>query len=735
MVSVACAIAVLKTGAVAVRWATVLGGRTAIRNGLFLIVGFDRSFGASTVCSDHRRAEEQFCELASGVVIEQRSLRPFVFRIAIWCHLPCSSRWVCACPPGHLMIVPRLRRMTIAQELLGRVTHALPGGGEARPGQVEMSDKVAKTLADDDVLLVEAGTGTGKSLAYLTPIVAEERQAVVATATIALQSQLVETDLPLVAKALDRDVTVALLKGRRNYLCRQRLAELERAKRDEQLQLLGGRNPDGHLETVIEWADSTVDGDREELNPAPPHEVWTAVSVGADECPGAARCPSGDQCFSEQARQRAMAADVIVTNHHYYGLNIASGGVLLPEHDIVVFDEAHQLPEVLGATCGTELGGGRFRALSRRVRSVLTDDELPLNLDHTAGDVDELLRPLVGKALADLADLVGVLVMGRDRSEKVISALRKLDPGEGSDVAARIERTMLIASRLVNDIDAVLEADPSDVLWVDGAPNNPVLRRTPLELEDILEENLWKEKAVILTSATLSDGIVGQLGLDADKPVERVGSPFDYESSGLLYCPTDLPQPRSETHRAASQDEMIALVNAAGGRALCLFTSFGAMTEAAERLEKELDNEILVQGEAPKGALIETFKAKPSAILLATLSFWQGIDLPGSTLTLVTIDRLPFPRPDEPVAQARRDRAGKFAFREVDLPRAQTLLAQAAGRLIRRADDKGVVAVLDPRLANNRSYRWDLIKALPPFKRTKDRDEVVAFLEKLNQDD
>ena len=262
-----------------------------------------------------------------------------------------------------------------------------------------------------------------------------------------------------------------------------------------------------------------------------------------------------------------MAADVIVTNHHYYGLNIASGGVLLPEHEVVVFDEAHQLPEVLGATCGTELGGGRFRALSRRVRSVLTDDDLPLDLDNSAVDVDELLAPLLGKALTELADLVSAFVTGRDRAEKVIAALRKLDPSEGSDIAARIERAMLISSRLINDIDAVLEAKDSDVLWVDGTAKNPMLRRTPLELEDLLEENLWQDKAVILTSATLSDGIITQLGLDPEKEVTRVGSPFDYENSGLLYCPTTLPQPRSERYRAACQDEIMALIDAAGGRA------------------------------------------------------------------------------------------------------------------------------------------------------------------------
>ncbi len=622
--------------------------------------------------------------------------------------------------------------MTRVVELLDSVTRALPGGGEVRPGQMEMAERVAEALATDSAVLVEAGTGTGKSLAYLTPVVASGRQAVVATATIALQTQLVDSDLPLVAKALDRPVTVALLKGRRNYLCRQRLAELERAQRTEQLQLLGGRNPDHHLEDVVRWAETTTDGDREELDPSPPSEVWSAVSVGPDECPGAARCPSGAACFSEQARQRAMAADVIVTNQHYYGLDIASGGALLPEHEVVVFDEAHQLPEVLGATCGTELGGGRFRALARRVRSILTDDELAIDIDTSAAELDTILRPTVGQALTDLGELVGVVVTGRDRADRVIAALRKLDPGEGSDVAARIERTMLAATRLVDDIDAVLEAGPSDVLWVDGSQNHPTLRRTPLDLEQLLETNLWASKAVILTSATLSDGIVGQLGLGPEHSVQRVGSPFDYESLGLLYCPTDLPPPRSESYRVAVQDEILTLVGAAGGRALCLFTSFGAMSEAAERFAEELDTPVLVQGDAPKGVLIERFKADPSAILLATLSFWQGIDLPGSTLTLVTIDRLPFPRPDEPVAQARRDRAGKAAFREVDLPRAQTLLAQAAGRLIRRADDRGVVAVLDSRLATNRSYRWDLVRALPPFKRTKDQDEVVAFLAGLD---
>jgi ATP-dependent DNA helicase DinG len=622
--------------------------------------------------------------------------------------------------------------------MLGKVAQELPGGGEHRPGQIEMAELVAGAIDAQEPVLVEAGTGTGKSLAYLTPVIDAGRQAVVATATIALQSQLVDSDIPLVAKALGTDVRVALLKGRRNYLCRQRLDELERAQRSEQLQLLGGRNPDHHLEAVIDWAEVTEDGDREELDPAPPSEVWTAVSVGADECPGATRCPAGDRCFSEQARQRAMTADVIVTNHHYYGLNIAADGALLPEHDIVVFDEAHQLPEVLGATCGTDLAGTRLRALARRVRTILTDDEVALRLDQAADDLDGALRPIVGTTISEQATIIGPLVAARDRAERVLNELRKLDPGEGTDVAARIERANLTATRLVTDIDAVIEAADSDVLWVDGGDLNPVLKRTPLELAELLEANLWADRSVILTSATLADGIVEQLGLSsprsgATSTVERVGSPFDYEAAGLLYCPTDLPPPRSAEHRGAVQDEIAALVEAAGGRALCLFTSYGAMTEAAERLESVIDNPVLVQGQGSKAVLIERFKADPRAVLLATMSFWQGIDLPGDTLTLVTIDRIPFPRPDEPVAQARRDRAGRYAFRLVDLPRAQTLLAQAAGRLIRRGDDRGVVAVLDPRLATTKSYRWDLIQAMPPFRRTKDRSEVVAFLAELDR--
>lgn len=596
-----------------------------------------------------------------------------------------------------------------------------------------MTEHVADAIESRSTLLIEAGTGTGKSLAYLAPIVAAGAKAVIATATIALQGQLLSQDLPLIASGVDRPLSIALLKGRRNYLCQQRMSELQRANRDEQLELLGGRNPSNHLAAVLDWAEDTIEGDREELDPSPPSEVWSAVSVGSDECPGAARCPSGASCYSETARNRAFEADVIVTNHHYYGLHLASEGALLPDHDVVVFDEAHQLVETLGATCGTEMSGNRFRGLGRRVRAVLTDDQLPTHLDRVGFELDDELRPRRGE-LADITtDLVASLVAGRDQAEQVISALRKLNPGEGSDVAARIERGMVTATGLINDIDAIIGADESDVLWVDGSDLYPVLRRTPLEVGSVLDDYLWDERAVVLTSATLADGVASQLGLPASTTVKRVESPFDYAEQGLLYCATGLPNPRSGDFRRAVQNEIAVLAKAAGGRTLALFTSNSAMREAAETLEAELPGPILVQGDGPRQVLVERLRSEPGAVLCATLSFWQGVDIPGDALTLVTIDRLPFPRPDEPVSQARRDRAGAAAFRTVDLPRAQTLLAQAAGRLIRRTDDRGVVAVLDPRLATNKNYRWDLINALPPLRRTKDRGEVTAFLSELDE--
>lgn len=632
-------------------------------------------------------------------------------------------------------------------DLLGSVTQGVLGGGEDRPGQRQMAELVNDAVRDaGTAVAIQAGTGTGKSIAYLTPVVQaltdqKIERAIIATATIALQDQLLSSDVPTTVDALGADVTAAVLKGRSNYLCLQRLDELNEAALTEQQQLLPGSDAQSHLPSINDWAESTTSGDREELVPAPPAAVWRAVSVGPDECPGAAKCPRGSDCFAENARNTATGADIVITNHHFYGLHMASDGVLLPPHEVVVFDEAHHLPDVISSTSGAELSGGRFRNIARRVRSLLTEADVPDLLIRSADDLPDQLRGGLGSRMAIGAELQAVLLAGRTRCETAVKELRSVTKNAESGgtkidtkTATRIERAMRMLTSLIDDIDIVINADPeSTVLWVDGTPGNPTLKATPIDVSSLCQEWLWTGQSVVLTSATLSPEIGSSLGRP-ELTIDHVPSPFDYAELGLLYCPLHLPLPKDPSYPEQSRREIKRLVEAAGGRALCLFTSYRAMEGAAEYLEEELDADmtVLVQGTESKAELIRQFVDTDEAVLLATMSFWQGVDLPGDDLTLVTIDRLPFPRPDDPVLSARRDRLGSSAFRMIDLPRAATLLAQAAGRLVRRSDDHGVVAVLDKRLAVNKSYRWDLINALPPFKRTKEPEEVYQFLQSLD---
>lgn len=637
--------------------------------------------------------------------------------------------------------------MSQIPNLLGKVTHKVAGGGEDRPGQVEMAELVSEFLDQKGgAVAIEAGTGTGKSIAYLTPVIhaltkSRIERAVVATATIALQDQLLGSDLPTAIEALGADVTAAVLKGRSNYLCLQRLDELNEANITEQQQLLAGSDAQSHLPSLVKWAAETDSGDREELVPAPPSTIWRAVSVGPDECPGASRCPRGDDCFAESARNRAANADIVVTNHHFYGIHMASDGVLLPPHDTVIFDEAHNLPEVISATTGAELNGGRFRNIARRVRSLFTEGDIADLLIRSADNLPDELREHTGKRIVVNATLMAVLLAGRSRCESAVKGLRRVTEAakEGgtpldSKTATRVERSMRLLTSLIDDIDLVMEADPdSTVLWVDGSYGNPTLRATPIDVRRVCESQLWPDKAVILTSATVPTSLGESLGRP-ELEIRKVASPFDYPNLGYLYCPIHLPPPNDPGFGEASREEMLKLVTAAGGRALCLFTSYRAMEAAAEFLEENLEDiTVLVQGSESKTELLRHFVAAEATVLLATMSFWQGVDLPGDDLTLVTVDRIPFPRPDDPVLSARRERLGNRAFGTIDLPRAATLLAQAAGRLVRRRDDRGVVAILDRRLATSKNYRWDLINALPPFERTKDADQVYSFLRSLDE--
>jgi ATP-dependent DNA helicase DinG len=615
--------------------------------------------------------------------------------------------------------------------VLKHVTAQLPGH-EDRPGQMRMAELVAEAIQSEKHVVVQAGTGTGKSLAYLVPAILSGRHVVVATATKALQDQLATKDLPFLDQHLGQPFEWAILKGRSNYLCLQRLREAT-AKGDGQLQLDDlAPTVRAEIARLATWATSTGTGDQAELSWAPNPRAWEAVSVSAEQCPGAARCPLGEPCFAEAARRRAAEADVLVVNTHLYGMHVASGGVLLPEHDVVVFDEAHQLEDTISSTAGLRISAGRFSAVAASVRAIVDDDGLAGAIAGAGADLAAALAPLAGRRIAlPMPDaLVDALAAGRRHLDVAQEALRNIDPPL-VDAQQRKLRAQRASTSLTNDLDKAMDVPPQHVAWVAGPDHQPALEVAPIDVGPLLDAAVWGVRTAVLTSATIPLGLPRRVGLDEDAvDVLDVGSPFDYDANALLYCAAHLPDPRHATFAAKVHDELEALVLAAGGRTLALFTSWRAMREAAEALRGRLPFRILTQDELPKPALVEAFSTDESSCLFATAGLFQGIDVPGASLSLVTIDRIPFPRPDDPLLEARRELAGSSAFQVVDLPRASTLLAQAAGRLIRNATDRGVVAVFDPRLAKA-AYRWDVVRALPPMRRTKHRDEAERFLRDL----
>ncbi|WP_419928177.1 ATP-dependent DNA helicase [Candidatus Poriferisocius sp.] len=607
---------------------------------------------------------------------------------------------------------------------------SLDGGGERRPGQRDMCHAVVEAMESRRHLVVAAGTGTGKSLAYLVPLVLGEGPSVVATATKTLQDQLVDKDLPQLAEALGRPVRFAVLKGRSNYLCLQRLDE---HLQDDQLSLEIADGPKAEINRLAVWAGQTDTGDRAELDFEPSPAAWDALSVSGRECPGAQRCPSGPVCFAEKARHRADVADIVVVNTHLYCLHLFSDTPLLPEHETVVIDEAHGLEDIVSDTAGLSLTGGRFDDLARSVRAVVADSAAAGDLEDAGVLLRTTLTPFRDKPLpSPLPDeLQRVAIVARGRVEQALVELRGIPDDAPGDVAPRKLRAMLAAGALAEDLARAVEATPAEVAWVSGTESAPAWRIAPVQLGELLTENLWNHTTSVLTSATIPMNLGEILGLHSDEhEAIDVGSPFDYEANALLYCAKHLPDPRNPGYEPALHEELAALIEAAGGRTLALFTSYRAMDRAAEVLREQLEFEIYTQRDLPKPELLRRFSAEVESCLFATMSFWQGVDVPGESLSLVAIDRLPFPRPDDPLLEARRERYGSDAFRLVDLPRAATRLAQGAGRLIRRGDDRGVVAVLDSRMATA-GYRWELVRALPQFPRTAERDRAVTLLRSI----
>ena len=630
---------------------------------------------------------------------------------------------------------------------LTRATSALTRH-EDRPSQKQMAQAVASALRENRHLIVQAGTGTGKSLAYLVPILVRGARAVVSTATKALQDQLASRDLPKLAESLGVSFTFAVLKGRSNYVCRQRLAELSAG--DEQM-VLGPDRAEGpgrlgrELLRLARWADTAATGDRADLPWEPSDVAWAQVSVGARDCPGAARCPSGSRCFAEAARDRAMDADVVVVNTHLYATAVSIPGELLPPHDVIVFDEAHELEDIASSAFGFEISAGRLVSLARLARPLLEDPSAALAVEEAGLVFEEATRDHAGQALPrPLADdTVQRITLVRERVQRLLEEFRRSskdprtqDAGEVDGRRARGLRILQAGGHLLTDLDEVLDLGVDEVAWVEGESHSPVLKVAPLDVGEAFKARLWDKAegpVAVMTSATIPLRLGDRLGLDPGRYEQLdVGSPFDFSEQALLYCPLHLPDPRDPGFEEAMHDELTALIEAAEGRTLALFTSWRAMRSAAEQVRGRVRWPVLTQSDLPKPALVAKFSSDEHSCLFATMGFWQGVDVPGTALSLVTIDRLPFARPDNPLLQARRAQAGRSAFEIIDIPRAATLLAQGTGRLIRSATDRGVVAVFDTRLARA-TYRWSFVKALPPMRRTRHRSDVEEFLAPLRE--
>jgi ATP-dependent DNA helicase DinG len=556
--------------------------------------------------------------------------------------------------------------------VLAKVASSLPNGGEDRPGQLAMAGAVERSIAEHRHLIVQAGTGTGKSLAYLLPLVRSGAKTVVATATKALQDQLAHTELPFLVSELasKNEFTYAVLKGRSNYLCRQRAAEVsgtaEGTATFDDVMGEAAHGPAGsggtagsggggfadQVRRLLAWAEESSSGDRSELDFEPHPRAWAALSVGPRECPGAFRCPSGSVCFAERARALAAAADVVVVNTHLYATHLASGGSVLPDHEMLVLDEAHAVEDIFTAGLGVEIGAGRLRAVALAARALLARDEAGPSdaLVEAAEQLDGVLRRLLGKrvlrrrseswtgeeneeagpprnagigAEAELeADLHRVIVLARSRLEVLAGALRR-SADEEEDDGGRLARVLLAVGHLLGDLSAIETSGEDHVAWVesdDSSGRAVRLRLAPIEVGPLLAERLWPQVTAVLTSATVPPRLPATLGLPDDTTDQAdVGSPFPFSRCALLYCPTDLPDRRSPEAEEAVHEELLRIILAAGGRTLALFTSWRAMHAAVEALRSRLDVSVLAQNDLPKPKLVASFREEESACLFAPM--------------------------------------------------------------------------------------------------------------------
>jgi len=627
-----------------------------------------------------------------------------------------------------------------------------------RAGQVQMVEAVARAMETRSHLVVEAGTGTGKSLAYLIPAVLSGERIAIATATKSLQNQLADADLPFLARHLGVPVTWSVVKGRRSYVCMAKLVETFGPELDGRSGRLFA-DPDGDdLSSIGEWVKSGGSGDRDDLPESVPDELWGQVSVSGMECPGKGQCPQGGICFAEAALDAAGEAQITITNHHLYALHMASGRRILPGHDVIVFDEAHKLEAASSAAFSLDVSGGRLNAFGGhawRLVNPAKRDELVGAVRSYAGRLGAVISNLEHARLDPSEGELGNVILGAIRSvAAVVKALPRVD--EGDSLSGALARVRAQGGHVQADFGIALDMPAGYVAWAE--PDQGLVRVAPVSVDFSIAANLLVHHPAIFTSATLTSGgsfapLARRLGLaaaevpddpaalDVAEPLSRtyeglrVEGSFDYSRQGLLYVGSHLPDPREDGWPVAAAGEARDLVEASGGRALVLTTSYRMMEHMAAALAGS-PFEVLVQREMPKRKLIARFAEIETATLVATMGYWEGIDVPGPSLSLVVIDRIPFPRPDDPLMQARREAvtaSGGSAFDAVDLPHATMLLAQGSGRLIRNELDRGVVAVLDRRLTSMR-YGQRILRSLPRLLRTSDRDRVLRFLSDVSRE-
>ena len=668
------------------------------------------------------------------------------------------------------MSTEKNQQMKLVQEALDAAVVAI--GGQAREGQIEMAEAVANALTDRHHLLVQAGTGTGKSLAYLVPAIVHGKKVLVATATLALQRQLVERDLPKIKPALEkvlkRDLTFAVYKGVGNYLCLQKMNGAISDPDGEILMEIGALEKD--QKRLRAWAQTPgVSGDRDDA-PDVDRRVWYANSVSGRECIGKDECTFGSQCFSANAKAKAQTADVVVTNHTLLAIEIVDSHPILPERDAIILDEAHEFMDRTTQAVTEELtAGGVERAAKMAAKHMPNKttrafakaaDEFAEAIGDFAKDVR--VDPTRAGRLPELpSSLVSPIRKVKEASAAVIALIQADSDVIDPDAMAQRARVKGATNEVQQIASKMLRPGAHQVMWFE--PSFSTLYLAPLAVSGVLRANLLTQSPVIATSATLTigksfDAIAKSIGFVVGSEVEEeeseaqngeidpanvqmldVGSPFDFAAQGMLYLPRHIPEPGRDGPSLDALTELGELIEAAGGRTLALFSSWRGVEMADEHLRKvlaDLKLPIITQKRGDSvGPLVERFAKDPSSILLGTIGLWQGIDVPGPSCTLVAIDRIPFPRPDEPVMAARSaeaDAAGGSGFMQVSLPRAALLLAQGTGRLIRSLDDRGVVAILDSRIVT-KQYGSTLLNSMPPFYRTSDGAVIRDALKRLNQ--